>query len=218
MDIGKYGPFATTIAISAALIAVFSVILLKSVGKVSQWTWLIHDTPSFMVTAGARAVVVALVAATFVFIDANNYRWFVGGAVIFGITAFILIGYFDRLRKQHLCEVPILNTDGTQAKTFWRTPKFEMLVIGSKDDMNSEAEKAYKRASGLSLCKFMSGFGRNGVNDPAAIWDMKTLAKISNRMTMALMGILLCAVMALYLAATSIEVHQRPLVSAQAKS
>jgi hypothetical protein len=39
---------------------------------------------------------------------------------------------------------------------------------------------------------------------------MATLANISNKMTIALMGILLCAVMALYLAASSVEVQQRP--------
>jgi hypothetical protein len=110
--------------------------------------------------------------------------------------------------------VPKLNTDGSQAKNFWRQPQFEMLVIGDKNNMNAVATAAFARAGAVSLCGFMSGFGRNRVNDPASIWDMATLAKISNRMTMVLMGILLCVVMALYLAASSIEVQQRPAPSA----
>jgi hypothetical protein len=56
MFMEKYGPFATTITIAAALLTVFSLLLMKSVGRVSPWTWLVHDSPPFMVTAGARAV------------------------------------------------------------------------------------------------------------------------------------------------------------------
>jgi hypothetical protein len=100
----KYGPFAETIAIASALVAVFSGLLLQMVGKVSQWTWLIHDSPSFMVTAGARAVAVALIAFSFVFIDKSNYGWFAGAAVLFAVAAFVLIGRFNFLRNAHLCK------------------------------------------------------------------------------------------------------------------
>jgi len=64
---------------------------------------------------------------------------------------------------------------------------------------------------------FMSGYAGAGaaVNDPFAIWSRETLARVSNRLTMTLMGILLCAVMALYLAASSIEVHQRPVAKSE---
>lgn len=65
--------------------------------------------------------------------------------------------------------------------------------------MNPEAARAYKQVRAVSLCGFMSGYGRHRLNDAAAIWSMTTLAKISNKMTIALMGMLLCAVMALYL-------------------
>jgi hypothetical protein len=214
MFMDKYGPFATTIAIAAALVAVFSLLLLKAVGRVSQWTWLIHDSPPFMVTVGARAVAVALIGVSFIFIDKSNYAWFAGAAVLFGILAFSLIIWFDRLRKTYLCKVPILNADGSQATSFWGKPKFEQLVIGDESNMNPAAAAAYKRAGPVSLCQFMSGFGVNAVNNPAAIWTMATLAKISNRMTMSLMGILLCAVMALYLAASAVDVHQRAVASA----
>jgi hypothetical protein len=218
MFTGKYGPFAETIAIASALVAVFSGLLLQMIGKVSQWTWLIHDSPPFMVTAGARAVAVALIALSYNFINKSNYGWFAGAAVLFAVVAFVLIGRFDVLRKAHLCKVPLLNKNGSQARTLFRSPKYEQLVIGDESNMNAAAAAAYKQAGAVSLCKFMSGYGKNAVNDPAAIWSMTALAKISNAMTMALMGILLCAVMALYLAASSVEVNLRPAdTSAPAK-
>jgi hypothetical protein len=212
----KYGPFAETIAIASALVAVFSGLLLQMIGKVSQWTWLIHDSPPFIATAGARIVAVALIALTFVFIDKSNYGWFVGAAVLFAVVGFVLIGRFDLLRKAHLCKVPLLNKDGSQARTLFGSLRYEQLVIGDETNMNEAAAKAYKKAGPVSPCKFMSGYGQNAVNDPAAIWSMATLAKISNAMTMALMGILLCAVMALYLAASSVEVNLRPSASTSA--
>jgi len=215
MFMEKYGPFATNITVAAALLAVFSLLLVKSVGRMSQWTWLVHDSPPFMVTAGARAVVVALIGVTFIFIDKSNYGWFGGAAALFGVATFVLIGWFDRLRKTHLCEVLILKEDGTPATNFWGTRRFKLLVIGDEGNMKDLAAEASRKAGPVSLCKFMSGFGVNTVNDPAAIWPMETLAKISSRMTMALMGIFLCAVMALYLAAASIEVQHRPAVGTQ---
>jgi hypothetical protein len=98
MFIGEYGPFATTLAIAAALIAFFSVLLMKAVGKVSQWTFLADDSPPFMVTAGARALAVALIALTLVFIDKSNYVWFGGAAAVCGVLLIVLIGWFDRVR------------------------------------------------------------------------------------------------------------------------
>jgi hypothetical protein len=216
MFTGKYGPFAEIITIAAALVAVFSLLLLKAVGKVSQWTWLIGDAPSFVVTAGARAVAIALIALSFIFIDKTNYGWFGVVAAAFAIVAALLIGRFNHLRMAHICKVPALNANGSQATTFFGSPKYEQLVIGDENNMTQAAAEAYKQARPVSLCKFMSGYGRNRVNDPEAIWSKVTLARISNAMTMALMGILLCAVMALYLAASSIEVHLRPTAGANA--
>jgi hypothetical protein len=164
---GKYGPFAQTVAIAGALLALFSLFLLRMVGKVSSWTWLAHDSPSFMVTAGARVVTVALITVSFILIDKSNYGWFAGAAAIFGIAAALLIGRFNRLRLSHICKVPLLDADGSRAKTFLlRRPKFEQLVIGDETDMNAAAAQAYGKLRGVSLCKFMSGYGRNGVNDP----------------------------------------------------
>ena len=79
--------------------------------------------------------------------------------------------------------------------------------------MNAAAKRAFaearRRHGGLSLTNFMSGYGATATNNPEALWSWPQLAQISNRMTMILMGILLCTVMALYLSASSIEVNQR---------
>ena len=212
MDTSEYGPFASIIGVAAALIATFSLLLLKSVGRVAQWTWLLDDTPPFLVTVGVRGIAVALIGASFILIDQSNYIIFTGVAVVFGIAALMLIVWFDRLRRAHTCDVPRMVTDGSQATDDKGRSLFKVVVIGSLEDMNPKAREAYDKLTGVSLCKFISGFGGNTVNDPAAIWDQGILAAIANKMTMILMGILLSAVMALYLAASAIEVHQRPAV------
>ena len=56
MDLNQFGPFATVIAIAAALVAAFGWTLLNAVGRIPRWAALIHDTPTFLVTAGARAL------------------------------------------------------------------------------------------------------------------------------------------------------------------
>lgn len=210
MPLDDYGPFAQIVALAAVLATVFSTLVVKAIGRVSQWTFLVHDSPPFLITAGARALGVALIAATFVLIDKDNYGWFLAGAVLLGVLTLILVASLDRVRKQHLCKVPELNSDGSQAKTRWGKEKFKMVVIGSAADMNKKAAVAYGKLA-VSPCKFMSGYGQNGVNDPAAIWSMEILSKNSSRMTLLLIGILLCGVLTLYVAASAVEVHQRPL-------
>lgn len=210
MFTGKYGPFASIIAIVAFLTTVFSVLLLKAVGRVSQWTFLAHDSPPFLVTAGARALAVALIALTFIFIDKSNYGWFGAAAAVCGTLMIVFVSRFDFMRKAHICKIPILNEDGSQKKGWFGSKKFETVVIGSENNMKTDVKEHYKQFGGGSLCKFLSGFGKNEVNNAAAIWDMEILAKISSRMTMLLIGILLCGVMALYLAASAVEVHVRP--------
>jgi hypothetical protein len=207
---GKYGPFATTIAIAATLFAVFGVLLMKAVGKVSQWTFLADDSPPFMVTAGARALAIALIALTFIFIDNSNYSWFGGAAAICAVLMTIFIARFDRVRKMHICKVPLLDEDGHQKKGWFGSLKWQMVVVGSENDMKQQAATHYRTFGAGSLCKFLSGYGQNEVNNPEAIWTKETLARISSHMTMLLIGILLCGVMTLYLAASAIEVHQRP--------
>jgi hypothetical protein len=213
MDLSEYGPFASIIAIAAALVSVFSLLLLKAVGKVRQWTWLIHDTPPFLVTGGARSLAIALIAATFLTINKNNYLWFILATVIIASLMVVLIGWFDRLRRIHIYKVPYVRSDGAPAVDDKGRPLFKNIVIGNESDMNATAKRAFAEArrkhGALSLTDFMSGFGAKETNNPEALWTRLQLAKISNRMTMVLMGILLCGVMVLYLSASSIEVTQR---------
>ena len=209
MDTTDYGPFATVIAIAAALVAVFSLLVLKAVGRVVQWTWLIDDSPPFLVTAGARALAVALIALTYISINKGNYPAFVAAAVTFGILTFWFTGWFDRLRKVHILKVPKVNKDGTQAVDNKGNAVFDNLVIGIENDMNEVAKKARAKHDGLSLADFMSGYGAKNINNPGALWTRDQLAEVSNRMTMILMGIILSGVMALYLSASAIEVFNR---------
>jgi len=207
---GEYGPFATTIAIAAALFTFFSVLLMKAVGRVSQWSFLANDSPPFMVTAGARALAIALIALTFIFIDKSNYRWLGVAAAICAVLMIVFIARFDRVRKTHICKVPLLDQDGGQRKGWFGSPKWHMIVIGSENDMKQQAATRYRKFGAGSLCKFLSGFGQNEINNAEAIWTKETLARISSKMTVLLIGILLCGVMALYFAALAVEVHQRP--------
>jgi hypothetical protein len=206
----NYGSFAATMMYAAVLVTVFSTLLMKAVGKVSQWTFLADDSPAFMVTAGTRALAIALIVLTFIFIDKSNYSWFGGAAAICAFLMIVLIGWFDQVRKAHICKVPLLNEDGSEKKGWFGSPKFKTVVIGSENNMKEQAAAAYNKFGAGSLCKFLSGYGQNEVNNAEAIWTKRTLAKISSKMTMLLIGILLCGVMALYLAASAVEVHQRP--------
>ena len=208
----KYGPFTQTLAIVAILTTVFTGLALKAIGKLSQWTFLVHDSPAFLVAGGARVLAIALIAASFIFIDTTNYHWFLSGAIFLGVLMMVFVAWLDLLRKQHLCKVPQINANGSQAKTFWGKEKFKMVVIGDVTDMKPDASAAYRKLA-ISPCKFISGYGQNGVNDAAAIWPMDVLAKNSTRMTTLLMSILLCAALGLFLAASAIEVHLRSSAS-----
>ena len=208
MDLGDYGPFASVIAVSAALVASFSLIALKAYGQAKKWTWLIEDAPPFMVTAGARAAAVAVIAAVFVTISISNYKWFMVLALFFGTITFVFISKFDRLRRSHICQIPIIAPDGTQAIDRRGNPLSKAVAIGSIDDMMPAAKSEFEKMPGISICKFMSGFGVNEVNNPASIWDLRVLAEISNKMTMFLMGIFLSAVLTLYISASVVSVNQ----------
>src|SRR3546814_6845350 len=85
MDLGQYGVFANIVAIACALVATFSVMLLKMLGSFKRWAWLVPETPPFLATAGARILAVAVMATTYISIDATNYRWFGLAAVILGV-------------------------------------------------------------------------------------------------------------------------------------
>lgn len=213
MDLTEYGPFATVVAVAAALVAAFSLSLVKAVGRVSHWTWLVNDTPPFMVTAGARAVAVALIGATFVTISPTNFQLFVGAAIVFGALCMFLIILFDLARRTHIASIPELAKNGQQAVDSKGRPKARTVIIGREADMRPEAAKAFAAARkdhGVSIIKFMGGYGKT-LNDPGALWPLEVLAPIGAKLTAYLMGILLSATMALYIAASAIEASQRTL-------
>src|SRR5579864_6144868 len=99
MHLEKYGPFANVVVLASALVATFSILLLKMLGRMNRWTWLASNLPSFLVTAGARALAISLMATTYVLIDKANYLWFAGAAIASGIVCFASIVSFDKLRK-----------------------------------------------------------------------------------------------------------------------
>lgn len=210
MHTEAYGPFASIVAIAAALVTVFSLLLLKSIGFASRWSWLAGDKHSFMRTAAARAVTVALIGLTFIMINKDNYRWFAGGALFFAVLTLVFIGWFDRVRMIHTCFVPDVAANGAAVISSRGKPTGRTIVVGTEATMRTAAKKAYRQLPAADLCKFVSGFGQNQVNNPEAVWDRAELAKIAGRLTVLVTLIILCGVMTLYLAAASIEVHLRP--------
>lgn len=211
MDPSQYGPFANVVALAGALVAVFSILLLKMLGGIKRWTWLASDSPPFLVTAGARVFAVALMAATYVTIDGANYGWFVVAAVVSGVLGFISVTRFDHLRKLHVVPVPLVGPKGDQLLDKRGVPLFNNVVIGSEAQLRPEAAEALKEARqqpGVSLRQFMSGYG-SPVNDPEALWDRGYLAGIANKLTTFLMYVALLAVMSVFLATFVIEVATR---------
>ena len=102
MNLSQYGPFANIVGLAGALVATFSMLLLKMLGSVKRWTWLASGAPPFLVTAAARMLSVALMAVTYVTISKTNYGWFAAAAVLCGVLGFIAIVRFDCLRERHV--------------------------------------------------------------------------------------------------------------------
>jgi hypothetical protein len=202
----QYGPFATTAAIAGALIAIFSMLLLKMFGRTKKWTWLTGQDAPFMVTAGARAAAIGAIALTFLTISKSNYVWFGAGAVLCGLLTLILIVQLESLRRIHVREVPVVGPKGKQAGS-------QQVVIGTEEDMTPEAKKDYAKArkaeGGLSLIEFLAGYGARRMYDPESAWAATILSKVHSRLTLHLMSILLLGVLTLYLAASSIEMATR---------
>lgn len=211
MDPSQYGPFANVVALGGALVAVFGALLLKMLGGLKRWAWLAADSPPFLVAAGARVLAVALMAVTYVTIDTFNYRWFGAAAVLGGMLGFVSVARFDRLRKLHVVPVPLVGANGASLQDKRGAPLVKNVVIGAEEQLRPEAAAALKAArarGGVSLPKFMSGYG-SPVNDPEALWDRDILASIANRLTTSLMHVVLLAVMTVFLAAFVIDVARR---------
>jgi hypothetical protein len=211
MHTEDYGPFASIVAIAAALVAVFGLLLFKSIGPASRWSWLAGDGHGFMRTAAARAVTVALIGLTFITIDKYNYFWFSAGSLLFAILTFIFINWFDRVRMIHTCLIPNVAANGAAVTDARGRSIGRSIVIGTEATMRTAAKEIYDKLPAADLCKFLSGYGENEVNNPAGIWPRAELARIASKLTLLVTFILLCAVMTLYLAAASIEMHLRPV-------
>ena len=213
MDWSDYGPFAATIAIVAALISCFSLLVARTFGRLCRWTWLIHSTPHFVVRAGAQVPAVVVIAMTFLTINSSNYLLFAISSVSLASATVILIWQFERKRKIHVVPIPLTASDGTHARDRNGKLLFTNIVIGKEDAMlptpANDFAKAKERRHGLSLVAFMGGYGTSNLNDPEAVWSREHLASISSRMTMLLIAIVLTGVLAVYLAASCVEVASR---------
>src|SRR3954453_16187570 len=130
-----YGPFAEVVAVVCALAAVFSVTLLRSLGSVKQWAGLGGNQPPLVVTAGARGLALAVIALAYLTINHSNYLWFAGLAVVIGILGFMTIIRFDRLRRRHVLEIPLVGSSGRAAKGGNGRARTESLVIGAEVDL-----------------------------------------------------------------------------------
>jgi hypothetical protein len=211
MDPSQYGPFANVVALAAALVAVFGVLLLKMLGRLKQWAWLTADSPPFLVAAGARVLAVALMAITYITINASNYGWFGFATVVVGLLSILSLTRFDRLRRLHVAPVPLVAANGAPLHDSRGAPVFKNVVIGSEEQLRPEAAAALTAArerGGVSLPTFMSGYG-SPVNDPEAIWDRGTLTSIASKLTASLIHFVILAVMTLFLAAIVIDVATR---------
>ena len=146
MNLSKYGPFANVVALASALVATFSILLLKVLGTVRRWTWLASGSPPFLVTAAARMLAVALMAVTYVTISKSNYVWFAAAAVLCGVVGFIAIARFDRLRERHVVQIPLVGNDGTPLLDRKKNVRHQNVVIGLESDLRDDAKAAVTRA------------------------------------------------------------------------
>lgn len=209
----EYGPFANIAALALALVALFSMLLLKSVGSVKRWTWLTDDSPSFLVTTGPRALTVVLMAVAYLTASDSNQTWFIVAAALCGVLCLASIAYFDRTRRTHVVGIPLVGPEGAQLADGREQPLTKNVVIGTEDDLMPAAKKALakarKEAGGVSLVGFMSGYGATKVNDPEALWERTLLARIGSRLSLTLTAIVLFAVLSLFLAALILDVSLR---------
>lgn len=207
----EYGPFVNIVAVACALVAVFSAMLLKTLGSFERWAWLVPQTPSFLVTAGPRLLAVAAMGLGYLAVDSENYRWCVAAAVAFGLAGFVCVGLFDRTRQTHVRGVPQVAQDGSPLRDSNGKTVEKQVIIGREDQLRPEAATAFHKARierGISLLAFMGGYG-SPVNDPGALWSDDILVPISNRLTTLLMLIVLFAVLTLFYIALAIDAASR---------
>lgn len=211
--LSKFGPFANIIGIASALAAAFALLLLKSVGKVSKWTWLADYTPPFVVTLPARILSFALMAAAYVTMTRSNYQWFLSVAILTAILTTVVVAWFDRVRRIYIHSIELVGPDGKQLVDKNGRCLSRNVVIGTESKLRPEAAQALaeaRRSRGISLPEFMKGYGSPKVNDPEALWDREYLGKIGGKLALLLMFIVLFSVLTLFLAAFIVDTHIRP--------
>lgn len=213
MTSSDYGPFANVVGIASALVALFSTLLLKMVGGLKRWTWLVSGSPPFVVAAAARVLAVALMAVVYVTINKANYRWFAAAAILCGILGFVAIVRFDHQRRLYVVQIPLVNKEGAPLLDHRNIPLQQNVVIGLESNLRDEAKAALAEArakkGGLSLRQFMSGYGAQRVNDPENLWDPVLLANTSSSLATTLMLVVLFGVMTVFVSAFVIEVFNR---------
>jgi len=203
MSLEEFGPFGAIVTIALALIATFSLMLLKMFGGMTKWAGIAGEEAPFVVKTGARLLGIGVIAATFMTINKTNYHWFLGGAIAFGLIALLLLAKFDRLRKLHVRQVPVTGANGQQDGT-------KTIVIGTETTMRPDDRANYTAArrqqGGLSLVGFLAGYGANAMYDPETCWDTEVLAGVRSTLTMLLVWISVFGVLVLYLSASSIQI------------
>jgi hypothetical protein len=206
----QFGPFAVVVGIAFALVAVFTAFVPRMIGSVDKWSHLTSDSPTFLVRGGAQIVSIAAIGVTFVFVNKHNYRWFLIAVIAVGLFGLGCVILFDRLRKIHVVQIPLVGSDGRPLIGAKGQALSKNVVIGNEDQMLKAAKEALEKAratrSVLSVVEFMSGYGGKEVNSPDNLWDRRLLAKISNRLTMLIIFIILAAVLALFWAALIVDI------------
>jgi hypothetical protein len=115
MDPSEYGPFGAIIAIVFALVALVNALVMRAVGGIDQWTLLTGYTPPFLVTTGPGAIAAVFIAASF-FALTPGTRWvFVALALAAAVMTYLLVLRFERLRRLHVLEIPVIGPKGSQA-------------------------------------------------------------------------------------------------------
>jgi hypothetical protein len=207
----RFGPFAVVVGVAFAIVAVVTAFIPRVLGRVDKWTYLTSDSPTFLVRGGAQIAAVAAIGVTFVFVDKNNYRWFLIAVLVVGVLGFIFVSRFDRQRKIHVVQIPLVGADGKQLTDARGQLQSKNVVIGEENNMRPTAQEALKDARKvrpvLSVVGFMGGYGDNEVNEPLNLWEPGVLATISNRLTTLLMLIVLSAVLSLFWAALVVSIY-----------
>lgn len=208
----KFGPFASVMLVACALFAVFSYLIIKTIGKTQNWTWLIGEKSDVLPRVGAQAGAVAIMALVFITISKENYMWFAGAAAITAAFFIFLLIRFNYLKTIHSVPIPLVGPDGNQLQDKKGELEFKYVLIGTEEDMKDDVKEVYASARkdfvGLSAAEFMAGFGGEP-NKPDAIWPLKTLAAINSKLTLLLILIFLLAVLTVYIGASAVDMYQQ---------